>query len=284
MITDEKVLNAIKNEMAKYPMEKPKDDSPLYDKIKWLNYSDLTEDRITCVDKVKVKEFVRSKVGDRISFAKTLQILGPGTDPGSIYNIDLKSLPQKFLIKKNNACQKMLFCWDKNTFDVEDAKHRIEKWGSGIPGLFSHEYQYCLVEPLLFVEELLTASKNDDLTDYRFWCMNNKVKFVALNKGRGMGRQYFVDTDFKRVDIFNSAHSTIDDRSFPFSKPDNFKGMVALAEELSAPFKFVRLDMYNIKGKPYLGEFTFSPSGYTGHLTDSSGRILDVELGKQLKL
>ena len=53
--------------------------------------------------------------------------------------------------------------------------------------------------------------------------------------------------------------------------------MVELAEKLSEPFPFVRVDFYNINGVIYFGELTFYPgSGYTRFLPDSA----DFEWGK----
>ena len=40
-------------------------------------------------------------------------------------------------------------------------------------------------------------------------------------------------------------------------KPDNFEQMVGIAEKLSNGLPHVRIDLYNIKGKIYFGEFTF---------------------------
>ena len=35
--------------------------------------------------------------------------------------------------------------------------------------------------------------------------------------------------------------------------------MLALSEKLAKDFPFVRIDFYNVEGKIYLGELTFSP-------------------------
>jgi hypothetical protein len=284
MTTDENVLKAVKDDMAKRPAQKPADDAPIYEKTRYLNYVDLSDTKIKCVDKVEVKKYVKEVAGDSLLFAKTLQILGDGRDPNSIRNIDLTSLPRKFIIKRNNACQRMIFCWDKTKFDVEDAVKEVSGWGNTIPGLGSREYQYSLVKPLLFVEELLTDNPTDDLTDYRFWCMNGRPLFVAMNKGRGMGGQIYVDTEFNKLDLFNRAHMPKDKNAQPYPKPSNFKDMVKMAEKLSKPFKFVRIDLYSIKGKTYLGEFTFSPGGYQGRFVNSKGENQDIRIGRMLQI
>ena len=42
-------------------------------------------------------------------------------------------------------------------------------------------------------------------------------------------------------------------------KPKSFELMQKIAEKLSAPFPFVRIDFYDINGKPIFGEMTLTP-------------------------
>lgn len=46
--------------------------------------------------------------------------------------------------------------------------------------------------------------------------------------------------------------------------PDNLSKMTKIAEELSKGCKFVRVDLYNVKGKIYFGELTFYPAAGLG--------------------
>ena len=44
--------------------------------------------------------------------------------------------------------------------------------------------------------------------------------------------------------------------------------MIEIAKKLSADFKFVRVDLYDIDGKVYFGELTFTPTnGVLSHYT-----------------
>ena len=57
--------------------------------------------------------------------------------------------------------------------------------------------------------------------------------------------------------------------------------MIKLAEELSKPFPQVRVDLYNIKGKIYFGELTFTSLGgmmyyYTPEFLLEMGSKVDV--------
>ena len=60
-------------------------------------------------------------------------------------------------------------------------------------------------------------------------------------------------------------------------KPENYNKMVEIAETLSQGFSHVRVDLYNIDGKIYFGEMTFTThSGYMRFDPDS----FDYELGE----
>lgn len=57
--------------------------------------------------------------------------------------------------------------------------------------------------------------------------------------------------------------------------------MVEYARVLSQDFPFVRVDFYDVKGKPLLGELTFTP--YGNMITYYKPEIIDL-LGKKLTL
>lgn len=64
------------------------------------------------------------------------------------------------------------------------------------------------------------------------------------------------------------------------SKPEHLKEMVRIAEVLASDFEFVRVDLYDFKGKIYFGELTFSPWGgimnsYSNDGIDILGRKFD---------
>ncbi len=57
--------------------------------------------------------------------------------------------------------------------------------------------------------------------------------------------------------------------------------MLTLASKLSVGHKFVRVDLYNIRGKIYFGELTFTPA--CGMIYNLNSKALD-ELGAYIKL
>ena len=66
-----------------------------------------------------------------------------------------------------------------------------------------------------------------------------------------------------------------------FNRPKNLDKMIEYSRILSKPFPFVRVDFYEVGGKVYFGELTFTPTGCLGtYYTDDAY----LQLGNLLKL
>ena len=66
------------------------------------------------------------------------------------------------------------------------------------------------------------------------------------------------------------------------SKPDNYDLMIKMSETLARPFPCVRVDLYNIGGKIYFGEMTFTSLGgmmnyFTSDFLDKAGSLIDLK-------
>lgn len=276
----ETVKNIVSNKIKEskfYNLDKSKVIS-LQDKLRWLNVNNCSDIKVICADKLKVKEYAANTLGIDIC-PKTLAIYNDANE------ININELPDKFMIKINNGCCKNRFVLDKNDFDLSKDVKTFNKWLDVIPGLESLEFQYSLIVPKLFAEEILISNKDESLIDYRLWCFNNKVQLISVNNGRGWGATSYFDKDFNYVNVVNSAnHHSFQEKENIFNKPENFDKMKEYAEKLSTPFKFVRVDMYNINGKIYLGEMSFSPGGYCFHLNKWDGTSLDNYYGNLLDI
>ena len=64
-------------------------------------------------------------------------------------------------------------------------------------------------------------------------------------------------------------------------KPTKFEEMLEIAARLSAGYKFLRVDLYQIENQIYFSEFTFSPCG---GMMPFNPPEWDEELGKLIDL
>ena len=80
-------------------------------------------------------------------------------------------------------------------------------------------------------------------------CIKNKAITIGVKKG----------TIQNSYDVY---WNPLEPEEFSIKKPSNLHLMLYLAEKLSAPFEFVRIDFYlSADNKIYFSEFTFSPMG-----------------------
>ena len=63
------------------------------------------------------------------------------------------------------------------------------------------------------------------------------------------------DIEWNKLDVEKGVES----EEKVLAKPQNFEKMVEIAKKLSEDFDFVRVDLYEVDGKPYFGELTFTP-------------------------
>lgn len=64
----------------------------------------------------------------------------------------------------------------------------------------------------------------------------------------------FFDAEFRHLDIKNGHPNA----SVSIAKPEAFKQMKMLAEKLSQNIPHLRVDFYEVNGKVYFGELTFT--------------------------
>ena len=64
-------------------------------------------------------------------------------------------------------------------------------------------------------------------------------------------------------------------------KPSILERMLEVTGRLSTDFPFVRVDLYEVNGKIYFGELTFSPA--SGVFSSYSDEFI-AEMGKKLKI
>jgi len=94
--------------------------------------------------------------------------------------------------------------------------------------------------------------------DYQLWVFHGRVHFVQWHTDRGtpsFGVRY-VDRDW--TEAFRSTKFRLHERMPP--KPQSWDTMVWIAETLGRDFPFVRVDLYEVDGHPYVGELTFTPT------------------------
>lgn len=105
------------------------------------------------------------------------------------------------------------------------------------------------------------TEKDGQLRDYKFFVFNGVVRAVFFFEGRfGELRSNCYDRNWNMLPIIWGARKNT---NYEVPKPTNYDEMLAIATRLAALVNnaFVRVDLYDVEGKIYFGEYTFYPGG-----------------------
>jgi hypothetical protein len=245
----------------------------IQDKLRWLNIYDAEPLKSDCADKLKVKEFARRVTGDDLG-VPTLKVWNSADE------MNLDGLPEKFVLKCNHGSGMNIIIRDKNTVNIEDVRSQLGKWmNQDFTFRNGFESHYHWIVRKVFAEELI-GDGTGNLKDYKFWCFNGEPKFWTINDGNGHGNwMNFYDMQknllpYTRTDFAGNPPEEI-------IIPDTYEKMVCYAQKLSNCFKFVRVDFYDINGRIYLGELTFTPGAFMFRFTKNED---DTNIGNMLSI
>lgn len=227
------------------------------EKQNWLKLHDRHPEYSELVDKFSVRKHIEEKLGKEYLFP----LLGKWD---SFDCIDFSQLPNSFVLKCNHDSGSTKIIKDKSKLTNEDMKKLKKIYDSRLKEnafYAGREFPYKGIKKhYILAEKLMTDSRdpNKSIEDYKFFCFNGipKVMFIATDRSTDCRFDFF-DMNFNHLDIEN-LHPHADK---PIQKPEKFDKMKEIAAKLSKGMKFVRIDLYQINGKIYFGEYTFYHGG-----------------------
>ena len=241
------------------------------EKIQWLKLYDNSPLKTKLADKYLVREWIAEKIGEDY----LIPLLGVWD---SFDEIDFDKLPDKFVLKANHGCAWNIIVKDKSKFDKKKAKKKFDKWMKrNYAYRAGFEMQYKDIPPKITAEAFISDSKGE-LNDYKILCFNGKPEFIWIDQGRYTHRtENIYDTKWNLQPFLLTYENSKEE----VPPPENLEKMIELAETLSKDFALVRVDFYNVDGKIYFGEMTFtSASGVDVFKPEE----YNLKLGQMLKL
>lgn len=218
------------------------------EKLNWLKLYDHNPIYNTLVDKYEVKKYVADKIGTK----HIIPTLGVWE---TFDAIDFEKLPNQFVLKCTHDSGGLIIVRDKSSFNYKKAKKTIEKALKRNFYTMNREWVYKDVKPKIIAEAYMNDKKTNELRDYKFFCFNGEVKSLFVATGRQTDGPFFdfFNMNFEHLDITNGhPNAPITPR-----KPETFDEMKFIASVLSENIPHVRIDLYEINGKVYFGEYTF---------------------------
>lgn len=231
-------------------------------------------------DKIRVRDYVK-KCG-------LAEILVPEiAEYGSADEIIWDELPEQFVLKCNHGCGYNIIVREKSKCSETEVKERLHFWMKKKYGGYTAEIHYRLIKPGIICEEFIPGlgntggGVNSFPVDYKFFAINGRVECILVAAGREKGEEkiqrFFTGRNFELINICGEKMQEGFD--YQLLKPSCLKDMIEVAEKLSKPFPFVRVDLYNSDGKVLFGEMTFTPMGcVNGYITDEGEKWLGDKL------
>lgn len=244
------------------------------EKLQWLKLYYHDPLYTTLVDKFAVKDYVAST----LSCDCVIKTLGVWDKFDSI-NFD--SLPNQFVLKCTHDSGGLVICKDKSQFSIPQARKVINKSLSHNYYYAGFEWPYKNVKPRIIAEEYMKDAETNELRDYKFFCFNGVVKYLFIaterqKEGEDVKFDFF-DAEFNHLP-FRQGHENA--LILP-EKPSRFEEMKVIAEKLSKDIPHVRVDLYEVDGRVYFGEYTFF---HHGGWTQFDPPEWDYVFGKDLLL
>lgn len=220
------------------------------EKLNWLKLHAYKPEYSQYVDKLTVGSVVEQKLGKDI----TIPILGHWDHYSQI---DFESLPDQFVLKCNHDSGSVKIIKDKNTINHKELEHFFEGRLKIDNSIIGRDY-YKNIHPCIIAEKYMTDENEPSIPDYKFFCFNGEPKLMFITKDRfNEATETYFDMDFNFINMHNSNSS----HNLSLEKPKNFEKMKQIAKTLSKDLKFCRIDLYDINGEIYFGEFTFFEAG-----------------------
>ncbi|MBO4620703.1 MAG: hypothetical protein J5654_11415 [Victivallales bacterium] len=245
------------------------------EKIQWMKIYGRTPINMVMSDKYAVKKYIKERIGEQY----VIPLLGVWDRPE---DIDFSQLPDRFVLKCNhNSGTGMYICRDKSKLDENAVRKGLRKGLRQDYYVGSREYAYKGIPRKIIAEEYMEDAETKELRDYKFFCFDGEPKALFIAKDRLQGEHAvtfdFFDMDYNHLPFTNGHPNAA---VLP-EKPKCFEEMKALAATLSKGIPHVRVDFYEVNGKVYFGEFTFS---HWGGLMPFDPDEWDYTFGSWLKL
>ena len=251
------------------------------EKVQWMKVYDHNPLYNKLVDKYEVKNYVSKIIGEEFCVPNYAVW-------NNVSEINFDQLPNTFVLKTTHDWQGVYIINDKNQLTDQELE-RIKKGLSNHlkQNLFFHnrEWAYKDVQPRIIAEKNIALNnfgEKIELLDYKFYCFNGEAVclLVCSERKNGSANYYYFDKKGNMLPYnLQSISAMINNVSIEL--PKNIQKMWKMAEKLSKNIREVRVDMYSVDNKIYVGELTlYSSAGYDKDIS----YMADMKLGEKFKI
>ena len=223
------------------------------EKIQWRKLFDLNPVYAVLADKIAAREFIAARVGA----GYLPEMLWTGEQPE---DIPFDTLEPPYILKCNHGSTFNIIVSDNAEIDRAAIREKLREWLAMDYGTIFHEPAYFSVKPQLLAERMLLGPDGTPSTEHKFFTFDGTARAihsVSVNRDRERFDS-FHDRDWRRLD-WRGINPPVERE---LERPANFDGLLTLAEALGAGFDHMRVDLYDWRGEPRIGELT--PYNFSG--------------------
>jgi hypothetical protein len=218
--------------------------------------NDRDQRHLVLVDKVNVKDFVAARLGHEWLIPTLWS--GPALPPRSERN-----WPVPFVMKTNHTSGGNIFVRSPADLDWDAIELRISEWMARPYEPHTRQWAYNSIERKIIVEPFIGEAGTLP-TDYKLFVFRGRVEFIEVDTDRERAhKRSFYNRDWERQPF--GLQYPLDPREAP--KPSCLSEMIRGAEILAEDAPFIRVDLYDVGGRPLFGEMTLFPDGGMGKFT-----------------
>ncbi len=222
------------------------------DKVQWRKLFDLDPRYAILSDKLAVRDFIAARIGQE----HLVPLLWHGDDPDLIPFDDLE--PPYVL---------------KSTHDRDAIRATARGWLAMCHGTLLDEPGYVPVPKRLIIERTMRIARGERPVERKFFVFDGKVAFIQT---------VFVENGANRHGAFHTPdwewRPWYFTRALPeatFQRPPvQLERMLAVAARLGAGFEHLRVDMYDLDDRFWVGEITVYPWSGLAHFNPDEADYL----------
>ena len=153
-------------------------------------------------------------------------------------------------------------------FEWQELQALAKRWTAKPYGGWLDEWAYDGVPRGVLAEPLLRGDGEALPLDYKIYVFGGQATHVQVHLGRASEHRWILhDRDFRPL-VAADEHAP---------RPASLAAMLDAAEELAQGFDFLRVDFYEVEGRPLFGEFCLYPGS---GLDPFAAEWIDLELGR----
>lgn len=227
-----------------------RDPRGLNDKINWRILHDHRALWDWTCDKLAAREHA-SRLSPGILLP---EVLWSGTDVREIASLPIDG---RWILKSNSSSRDVII--GQGRPDVEDLAGQVAAWDDDFQDRALREYAYRHARRLVVMERWLGAT-DEAPVDYKIYVFHGVAKYIQVHRNRFIGHRTSIFTPaWERVDA-GQSHIKADE--ITVERPERLDELLARAEQIAAPFDFLRVDLYETPDGVWFGETT--PYSWSG--------------------